>query len=609
VDTSGNIYLADGSTYNNSTYQNDAVEVFPAGGASVTVLANSAAGLVNPQYVAVDLLGNLFIADNGGGTVDEYTAGSPPGAPLVTLENLSVNSPSGVAVDGGDNLFFGNAGPDEVEEFPAGTAPLAPFTTVVNSASGMVASTAEAVDSAGDLFIADWKAGQVEELPHAFVDQTPRAETSAAGSDSLPPVVPTTANLTGPFAPTTDAGSSAWLSITGVSGGVVSYSFTANTGPARTGYITVLGLTIPVTQSSPLYFGHSLYNTPQGPDGSPPLVILGEYDSAGPLQTSSVTLPNGTISDVKFYGGAYNFTVYVLQPLGLGANPNEQSFQVTASESFSGNAPVGIQTLPATGLPVAAGDLLAFAGVGPYYNGNESDALNTDATYGDASNPGAFSATAPGGTGAVFTVGLNSDPNVNYDYVPDVFGNQGRIYSFGVDVSETPVAAPYTILRAAGLPLHIFWSNVATNWSNPDGNPMTLTPFNPVSFQGVNLLENSAQILYPGTAPNVNDEINYTITDNYGETASGVINVVIINPFGQTGQLTTALTINNGNATVSFYGIIGLTYEIQRSTDLVNWVTIDTATVGSGGQITFIDTFPGLPSPPASAYYRLAWQP
>jgi hypothetical protein len=40
------------------------------------------------------------------------------------------------------------------------------------------------------------------------------------------------------------------LTISGVTSGVVNFSFTANTGPARTAHITLLGQTIPVTQGA-----------------------------------------------------------------------------------------------------------------------------------------------------------------------------------------------------------------------------------------------------------------------------------------------------------------------------------------------------------------------
>ena len=111
----------------------------------------------------------------------------------------------------------------------------------------------------------------------------------------------------------------------------------------------------------------------RGSDGvAPSLVILGEYSSAGPLATASTaaTLPAGTVQDVNFYGRNYNFTLYVLLSLGTTLpNPNEQTFQVVASQTFSGvaSAPGVITLAVSPSFSVSAGDLLAFAGTGPWY--------------------------------------------------------------------------------------------------------------------------------------------------------------------------------------------------------------------------------------------------
>ena len=205
--------------------------------------------------------------------------------------------------------------------------------------------------------------------------------------------------------------------------------------------IIVSGLTLFAprsTQAGTVYVGNSLTVPNGGADGAPPFVILGEYSPSGPLAaaSASATLTNGTVLDVKFYGQNYNFTLYVLSPVSSGPGANEQTFRVVASQTFSGSvASAGIQTLAVTGFSVTNGDLLAFAGTGPYYSQNSDDALNSDATYEDSASPGSFVATPPGGPGTQFIVGANPDASANYEYVPDVFGNQGRNYGIGVDVS------------------------------------------------------------------------------------------------------------------------------------------------------------------------------
>jgi hypothetical protein len=137
-----------------------------------------------------------------------------------------------------------------------------------------------------------------------------------------------------------------------------------------------------------VYVGNSLTVENGGSDGSPPFVILGEYSPAGPLAapSTSTTLPSGSVVDVKFYGNNYNFTLYALSYVSAGSKANEQKFKVVASQQFSGSPSTGVQTLSVTGFSVNAGNLLAFAGTGPYYAQSANDATDSDATYENSSS-------------------------------------------------------------------------------------------------------------------------------------------------------------------------------------------------------------------------------
>jgi hypothetical protein len=194
-------------------------------------------------------------------------------------------------------------------------------------------------------------------------------------------------------------------------------------------------------QAQTVYVGNSLTITNGAPDGiAKSLVILGEYCPAGPLYsaTPSTTLPAGTVKDVKFYGQNYNFTLYALSLVINDPGANEQTFKVVASQSFSNSAASpGIQSNAVSGFSVYGGNLLAFAGTGPYYPQTTNDAINSDATYYNVSGY-----LPPGGAGSVFTVGTNDDSNASYQYIGDNFGNQGRTYAIGVDVSPAASPAP-----------------------------------------------------------------------------------------------------------------------------------------------------------------------
>jgi hypothetical protein len=174
-------------------------------------------------------------------------------------------------------------------------------------------------------------------------------------------------------------------------------------------------------------------------DGLSPLVILGEYNSAGPTGASTVSFPSaGSVSDVQFYGGNYNFTLYALAPGGLSSGV--QTFTVAAAESFSGSASTGAQSLAVSGFSVAAGDLLAFAGIGPQYV-SASNATGSDATYADAASSPGFVATPPSRTvGSVFTV-ESAGTAATYDYIANTYDNQGRTYTIGVDYTPVPIPA------------------------------------------------------------------------------------------------------------------------------------------------------------------------
>jgi hypothetical protein len=80
----------------------------------------------------------------------------------------------------------------------------------------------------------------------------------------------------------------------------------------------------------------------------------------------------------------------------------------------------------------------------------------------------------------------------------------------------------------------------------------------------------------------------------------------VLAPF--TGQ-NTSLTVSGGTNALTFHGIPGYVYTIQRSINLLTWANIATNTAAGNGLILATDHFADLGTPPATAFYRLAWQP
>lgn len=174
-------------------------------------------------------------------------------------------------------------------------------------------------------------------------------------------------------------------------------------------------------------------------------------------------------------------------------------------------------------------------------------------------------------------------------------------------IDTAPVAQTMTVMRTAGSGVEIAWVDVATNWSDADLDSVGLNSFSLLTTNGVTLQTNSSSILYTN-GPSAADQINYSVTDGFGGITSGSINIVM-NPF-VAGQSAT-VAINGNSADLQFNGIPGYSYITQRATNMAapSWVDISTNTVPSGGTFNVTDTFGDMGGIPASAYYRLKWQP
>jgi autotransporter-associated beta strand protein len=167
-------------------------------------------------------------------------------------------------------------------------------------------------------------------------------------------------------------------------------------------------------------------------------------------------------------------------------------------------------------------------------------------------------------------------------------------------VNHAPVASPLNVSRYAGLSFKLALSDLATNWSDAEGDPISFVSVGS-STNSIAVSTNGGYVLYPNAA-NVNDQFSYTIVDAQGATATGLVNLLIST--NSTGQIN-SFTATGGTAAMTFAGIPGYAYDVQRSTDLVNWSTILTTNAPANGRFQFVDAS----APQPAAYYRLSWNP
>jgi sugar lactone lactonase YvrE len=233
VDSQGNVYFSDTG--------HNAIDEWNAATRQVTILVDDVDNktLLNiPLGVAVDADGNVYVANAGNNTIKKWSVATKA---LSTLVSSGLSTPYGVAVDGDGNVYIADSGHKAIKEWSPASAQV----TVLVS-TGLDVPTGVAVDGQGNVYIADAGAGVVEKYSAIYLSlgATSRNEGAAAGTDSISfQVLPASTVVTA-------TSNQSWLTITGVSGGAIGFSFSANTSASsRSAQISVLGQIVTVTQS------------------------------------------------------------------------------------------------------------------------------------------------------------------------------------------------------------------------------------------------------------------------------------------------------------------------------------------------------------------------
>ena len=193
--------------------------------------------------------------------------------------------------------------------------------------------------------------------------------------------------------------------------------------------------------------------------------------------------------------------------------------------------------------------------------------------------------------------------------------------------NHPPVAAVMTVVGTKGVDLAIALSDLATNWTDADGDPISLTGVSLTTTNGVLLsasnwvyqtngtlvsivTTNAWSFIFYSGGPSVADQISYSINDGHGGTNIGYINIALdTNPVVGTNSIASYDFTNGVPFTITAYGVIGQTYITQRSTNLTDWANIATNVVNTNGVINVSDYFIDLGSnAPSPLFYRLKWQ-
>lgn len=197
LDSEGNIYVSNGEgqfSFGTVTVTLEAsITVYSAGStgnvAPIRTITGNDTGLYYPQGIALDSSGNLYTEGyvNGGGDgVNAYAAGSNGDvSPLTSIigADTGLAGPNGIVVDAGGRLYVSNSGGGptgggSVTIYAAGsTGDAVPATTITSSFAGLPSASRVAVDSAGNIYVANESGGGSVDIYSAgsYATDTPGA--------------------------------------------------------------------------------------------------------------------------------------------------------------------------------------------------------------------------------------------------------------------------------------------------------------------------------------------------------------------------------------------------------------------------------------------------
>jgi streptogramin lyase len=153
VDRNGNVYVANG-------LDNEVTEM-PAGCTSLICVTTLGGGFSAPVGAAVDASGNVYVADSGNNAVKEMPRGCASSSCVTTLGG-GFNAPRGVAVDGSGNVYVGDSGNNAVKEISPGCTSSSCVTTL---GGGFNDPWGVAVDASGNVYVVDRGNNALKEMP------------------------------------------------------------------------------------------------------------------------------------------------------------------------------------------------------------------------------------------------------------------------------------------------------------------------------------------------------------------------------------------------------------------------------------------------------------
>ena len=175
---------------------------------------------------------------------------------------------------------------------------------------------------------------------------------------------------------------------------------------------------------------------------------------------------------------------------------------------------------------------------------------------------------------------------------------------YAVSIAPPMVVTNVTVATKQDQAVSIAIAKLLMLASNPVGGPLTLSAVSATSTNGGQVVLSASAITYAPPASYVGaDCFTYTVTNGMGGTASAYVFVSVTSGTGLSANMLPP-TYLPGAVAISFAGIVGRTYSLQRAPSVTGpWTTLGAVTVGPSGIGSLQDTNPL----PGNAFYRTTW--
>jgi sugar lactone lactonase YvrE len=541
VDSAGNLYMAD--TFNSRIRKVSGGTITTVAGGGNGALGDggpaTSASLAWPQGVAVDSSGNLYIADTNydfirkvsGGTITTVAGNniwgySGDGGPATSA---SLNFPYGVAVDSAGNVYIADWQNNRIRKVSGGT-----ITTVAGNGfyrysgdSGPATSaslnqpTGVAVDSFGNLYIADWFNNRIRKVSGGTI-------TTVAGNGrccfSGDGGSPTSASLNQPQGTAADSAGNLYIADYGnsrvrkVSGGTITTVAGGGKGPLGDGgpaTSATLGSPVGVAVDSAgnLYIADSWSNRIRKVSAGTITTVAGNgiggfSGDGGPATSASLDGPYGAAVDAA--GNVY-IADWQNNRIRKVSGGTITTVAGNGNQGFSGDGG------PATSASLNQPQGVAVDSVGNLYiadSGNERIRKVSGGTITTVAGSGSYGFSGDGGpaTSASLAERSNSHWGVAVDsagnlYIADTYNNRIREVlaakpavlvspaNLTFSGQSTGAPAPTQSFSIASVPGLGFSLTVATT---DGGNWLSVTPQSGAAPRLINVVADPSTLTSPG---------------------------------------------------------------------------------------------------------------